>query len=82
MARDGLKKQPATSTTTIMKNFETVVLGMLTFKDADSLTCACGTLDLGVPEKKEGNIKPLLKYILRRFNYEYAKGDGDGSSSW
>ena len=67
MTRDGLKKhQPATPTNTIMKNFETEVLGMLTLMDADSLACVCGILGLVV--QKKGNLKLLLKNIFRHFN--------------
>ena len=43
-----------------MENFETELLGMLTLKDADSLTCAYGLLGLDVPEQKKGNRKLLL----------------------
>ena len=43
---------------------------MLTMIDSDSLTCACGMLGLVVPEQKKGNLKLLLKYILRQFNSE------------
>ena len=81
MTREWLKKQPATSTVTIMENFETEVLGMLTFMDEDSLTCACGILGLAVPEQKKGNFNHLLKYILRQVNSEDAKGRDAGGSS-
>ena len=64
MFKEGLKKhKPATSRTTIIKNFETEVLGMFTLMDADRLTCACGILGLVVPEQKKGNLKLLLKNI-------------------
>ena len=82
MAREGLKKQPATSTTAIMENIETEVLRMLTFRDVDSLACACGILGLVVPEQKKSNLKLLLKYILRQFNSVDADGSNDGGSSW
>ena len=77
MAREKLKKQPATSTITIMENFETEVHGMLTLMDVDSLACACGILGLAVPERKKGNLKLLLKCILRQFNSEDVEGSGD-----
>ena len=52
MATEGLQKQQlATSTTTIMENFETEVLEMLTLMDADGLACACGIIRLVVTEK-------------------------------
>ena len=82
MAREGLKKQPATSTTAIMENIKTEVLRMLTFMDVDSLACACGILGLVVPEQKKSNLKLLLKYILRQFNSVDADGINDGGSSW
>ena len=59
MAREGLKKQLATSTTAIMGNFETEVLRMLTFNKVDSLTCAGGIVGLAFPEQKKGNLKCL-----------------------
>ena len=65
-----------------MENFEIEVLGMLTLIDAESLACACGILGLVVPEEKKGNLKLLLKYILRQFNFKYVEGSGDGGSSW
>ena len=34
------------------------------------------------PEQKKGNLKLLLKYIIRKSNSEDAKGSDDGSSSW
>ena len=65
-----------------MENFEIEVLGMLTLIDAESLACACGILGLVVPEEKKGNLKLLLKYILRQFNFKDVEGSGDGCSSW
>ena len=65
-----------------MENFEIEVLGMLTLIDAESLACACGILGLVVPEEKKGNLKLLLKYILRQFNFKDVEGSGDGGSSW
>ena len=44
--------------------------------DADSI------LGLVGPETKKGNLKLLLKYILRQFNSENAKGCHNGGSSW
>ena len=82
MTREGHKKQAATSTTTITENFETEVPGMLTMMDSDSLTCACGILGLVVPEQKKGNLKLLLKYILRQFNSEDEEGSDYGGCSW
>ena len=49
--------------------------------DADSLACACGILDLVDPEPKKGNLKLLLKCILRQFIQEDVKGSDDGGSS-
>ena len=49
--------------------------------DAESLACVCRILGL-VPEQKKGNLKLLLKFILRKFNSEDAKGSDDGGSSW
>ena len=57
-----------------MENFETEVLGMLTLMDADSFAYTCGILGLVDPEQKKGKLKLLLKYILRQFNSEDAKG--------
>ena len=45
--------------------------------DADSLACACGVLGLIDPEQKKGNLKLPLKYVLRQFNPEDAKGSDD-----
>ena len=82
MAREELKKQRATSTTTVMESFKTEVLGMLTFMDVDSFTCACAIMALVVPKQKTDNLKPLLKYILRQLDSEDAEGCDDGGSSW
>ena len=82
MARAGLKKQPAIATFTIMENFETEVLGMPTLIKVDILTCASGILSLVVPEQNKGNLKPLLKHVLRQFNSEGVEGSDDGGSSW
>ena len=68
MAIEGIQKQPATSSTAIMENFETEVLGMLILMEVDSLAFACGILGLVVPKQKECNLKLLLKYIFRQFN--------------
>ena len=65
-----------------MESFEIEVLGMLTLIDAETLACACGILGLVVPEEKKGNLKLLLKYILRQFNFKDVEGSGDGGSSW
>ena len=61
-----LKHQLATSTTAVVENFETELLGMLTLMDADSLACFCGILGLDVPEQKKDNLKLLLIYVLRQ----------------
>ena len=75
MAREGLKNnQPATSATAITEKFEAEVPGIFTLMDADSLACACGILGLIVPEQKKGNLKRLLKYMLRQYNYEDVEG--------
>ena len=47
-------------TTTIVENFETEVLGMLTLMDGDSFACACGILGLDVAEQKKSNHKIIL----------------------
>ena len=65
-----------------MENLEKEVLGMFTLIDTDSLACACGILDLVVPQQKKGNLKLLLYYILRQLNYEGVRGSDDGGSSW
>ena len=65
-----------------MENLEKEMLGMLTLTDTDSLACACGILDLVVPEQKRCNLNLLLYYILGQFNYEDVKGSNDGGSSW
>ena len=62
-----------------MKNFETKVLGMLTLIDADSLACDFRILGLDVAAKT--NLKPLLQYILSRFNSEDVEGSDDVGSS-
>ena len=82
MAREGLKKQPAISRTTIMVNFETEVLAMVSFMDIDSLACVCKILGLVAPEQKKSNLKLLLKFIIRQFCSEDAEGIDDGGSSW
>ena len=64
------------------KTSKTVVLGMLTLMDANSFVCACGILGLVDPEQKKGNVKLLLKSILKQFNSEDAKSSDDGGSSW
>ena len=54
MAREGFEKhQPTTSTTTIMENFKTELLGVLKLIDADSLACVCEILGLDFPEQKK-----------------------------
>ena len=63
-----------------MENLQTEVPQMLTLMDTDSLACACGTLGLDVPEQKKGNLKRLLKYILRQVNSEDIEGNDDGGS--
>ena len=60
-----------------MENFEIEVLGMITLMDADSLAYVCTILDLDVPEQKKGNLKLLLKYILRQFSSEFVEGTYD-----
>ena len=45
-----------------------------------SLACAFGILGLGVPEQKKGNLKLLLKYILRLFNSKDVEVIDDGGS--
>ena len=70
------------SRTTIMVNFETEVLAMVNFMDIDSLAGVCEILGLVAPEQKKGNLKLLLKFIIRQFNSEDAEGINDGGSSW
>ena len=55
---------------------------MLSLMDADSLACARRILGLDVPEQKKGNLKLLLKYILRQLNSENVDGSEDGGSFW
>ena len=74
VVREVLKKQPATSITTIIRIFKLEALGMFTLMDTDSFACACGIQGLVDPEQKKSNFKLLLKYILRQFNSEDAKG--------
>ena len=50
--------------------------------DAASLACACEILALVVPEQKKGNLRLLLKYILRQFDSEDVEGSVDGGFSW
>ena len=72
MAKEVLKKnQPATSTTTIMKNFEKL-----------RNRGACGIRGLDVLKQKKVNLKILLNYILRKLNSENVEGSENGSSSW
>ena len=40
------------------------------------------TFGLVDPETKKGKLKLLLKYILRQFSSENAKGCDNGGSSW
>ena len=65
-----------------MEKFKTEMLGKLTFMDVDSLACACMIFDLIVREQQKGNLKLLLKYILKQFNFEDAGGGDDGGSCW
>ena len=74
VVREVLKKQPATSITTIIRIFKLEALGMFTLMDTDSFACACGIQGLVDPEQKKSNLKLLLKYILRQFISEDAKG--------
>ena len=61
MVRGGFEKyQPSTAITTIVENFKTEVLGMLTLMDTDSSVCACRILALDAPEQKKGNLKLVL----------------------
>ena len=46
-----------------------------------SLAFAFGILGLGVPEQRKGNLKLLLKYILRQFNSKDVEVIDDGGSS-
>ena len=55
---------------------------MLTFMDVDRLVCACGILGLFFPEQKKSNLKILLRYILRQFNFDAAEGSDDEGFSW
>ena len=53
---------------------------MITLIYADSLACVCGVVGLDVPEQNKGDLKLLLKYILRQFNPEDIEGSDDGGS--
>ena len=76
------KRQPATSTTKIVKNSKIEVLEMITLMDADSFACACGILGLDVLEQNKGNLKLLLKYILRQLNPDDIESSDDGGFFW
>ena len=80
VTREGLKKLPVTSITTIMENFKTEVLGMLIFMDVQFGLCFWDTR-FGCSRTKKGNLKLLLKYILRQFNSKDTEGSDDGGSS-
>ena len=54
---------------------------MLTLIDTDSLACACRILGWNLPEKEKGNVKLLLKYILRQLNSEDVEVSNYGSYS-
>ena len=51
--------------------------GNLTFMNAD-----IEILGLDFPEQKEGNLKIILKYILRQVKHEDIEGSDDGGSYW
>ena len=81
MTREGLKKQPATSIpqswkTSKQRCLECSPLWMY------RLACVFGILVFVLPERKEGNLKLLLKYILRQFNSKDIQGSDDGGSFW
>ena len=54
---------------------------MLTLIDTDSLACACRILGWNLPEKEKGNVRLLLKYILRQLNSEDVEVSNYGSYS-
>ena len=62
--------------------FKLEALGMFTLMDTYSFACACVIQGLVDPEQKKGNLKLLLKYILRQFNSEDAKAFDRGCSFW
>ena len=55
------------------------MLGML---DADSLHCACEIVGLDAPEEKRGNQTLLLKFLLRKVNFEEVEASQRGRYSW
>ena len=65
-----------------MENPETKVLSMLGMLDADSLHCACEIVGLDAPEEKRGNQTLLLKFLLRKVNFEEVEASQRGRYSW
>ena len=65
-----------------MENLETEVLSMPAMLDVGSLHCACGIVELDVPEEKKGNQNFLLKFLLRKLNSEELEASQDGGASW
>ena len=65
-----------------MGNLETEVLSMLGMLDADSLHCACEIVGLDAPEEKRGNQTLLLKFLLRKVNFEEVEASQRGRYSW
>ena len=65
-----------------MENPETEVLNMLGMLDADSLHCACEIVGLDAPEEKRGNQTLLLKFLLRKVNFEEVEASQRGRYSW
>ena len=65
-----------------MENPETEVLSMLGMLDADSLHCACEIVGLDAPEEKRGNQTLLLKFLLRKVNFEEVEASQRGRYSW
>ena len=65
-----------------MGNLETEVLSMLGMLDADSLHCACEIVGSDAPEEKRGNQTLLLKFLLRKVNFEEVEASQRGRYSW
>ena len=65
-----------------MENLETEVLSMLGMLDADSLHCACEIVGSDAPEEKRGNQTLLLKFLLRKVNFEEVEASQRGRYSW
>ena len=57
---------------------KTEVMQMLWKLDTESLQCACGIIELDVPESKKGNQHLLLENLVRHANSEEVEAREDG----